>query len=41
MAIQWQFGPKGVFLAIVLAEVAVSISGLILFRKGSWKRVKI
>jgi putative MATE family efflux protein len=41
MAIKWQLGPKGVFLAIVLAEVAVSISGLILFRKGRWKKVKI
>ncbi|MBA5629566.1 MATE family efflux transporter [Moheibacter lacus] len=31
----------GVFLAIPIAETAISIAGIILFRKGKWKKVKV
>jgi putative MATE family efflux protein len=41
MSISWRMGPEGVFLAIVLAEIMVAISGWILFKKGKWKIVKI
>ena len=37
MAISFDFGPTGVFLAIVLAEVLISIIAIIWFRKGNWK----
>lgn len=37
MAISFNFGPTGVFLAIVLAEVLISIIAIIWFRKGHWK----
>ncbi|WP_460218561.1 MATE family efflux transporter [Psychroserpens sp. MEBiC05023] len=37
MAISFDFGPIGVFLAIVLAEVLISIIAIIWFRKGHWK----
>lgn len=35
------FGSNGVFLAIVITETAVAITGTILFRRGRWKTVKI
>lgn len=41
MALVLKMGPKGVFLAIPIAETAVAIAGIILFRRGKWKNVKI
>jgi Na+-driven multidrug efflux pump len=41
MAVTWNWGPKGVFLAIVFAEAGISIAGVIIFRRGAWKKVKI
>src|SRR5688572_129140 len=35
------FGPAGVFIAIPVAETAITIAGIILFKRGRWKRVKI
>ena len=37
----WGLGPSGVFLAILLAETAITITGFIAFRKGRWKKIKI
>jgi Na+-driven multidrug efflux pump len=34
-------GPTGVFIAIPIAETAITIAAYILFRKGKWKQVKI
>lgn len=31
----------GVFMAIPIAETAISIAGIILFRKGNWKKIKV
>ncbi len=41
MAITLDIGPLGVFLSITLAEVLIAIIGIILFRKGNWKKVKV
>ena len=41
MAITLDVGPMGVFLSITLAEVLIAIIGIILFRKGNWKKVKV
>ncbi|OUS02245.1 MATE family efflux transporter [Flavobacteriales bacterium 33_180_T64] len=41
MAVTFNFGPMGVFLAIVLAEVLISIIAIIWFKKGHWKLKKI
>jgi putative MATE family efflux protein len=41
LARQFGLGPKGVFLAIPIAETAISITAFILFRKGKWKTVRI
>ncbi|MFC5270747.1 MATE family efflux transporter [Adhaeribacter terreus] len=34
-------GPTGVFIAIPVAETAITIAGIILFKRGKWKQVKI
>jgi putative MATE family efflux protein len=41
LAIVFKLGPKGVFIAIVLAETGITIAGIIIFKKGKWKKVKI
>jgi putative MATE family efflux protein len=41
LSVRLGFGPTGVFLAILLAEVGITISSFIVFRKGGWKKVKI
>ncbi len=41
LAIVWQWGPKGVFTAIVITETCITITSVLLFRKGKWKTVKI
>jgi len=37
LAIYYQMGPTGVFIAIPLAESAIAITAFILFKKGKWK----
>lgn len=34
-------GPKGVFIAVAVAESAIAIAAILLFRKGKWKMVKV
>ncbi|TAG13198.1 MAG: MATE family efflux transporter [Sphingobacteriia bacterium] len=34
-------GTTGVFLAIVITETGISVTSMILFRKGKWKTVKV
>ena len=36
-----KFGPKGAYFAIVLAEAAIAMAGVLLFRRGKWKRQEI
>jgi putative MATE family efflux protein len=36
-----QIGPTGVFIAVPVAETAISIAAYILFKKGKWKDKKI
>ena len=36
-----QMGPEGVFISIPIAETAISIAGIVLFRKGKWKKVQV
>ncbi len=35
------FGPKGVFIAIAVAESAVAVVGILMFRRGKWKERKV
>jgi putative MATE family efflux protein len=41
LAIVLEIGPAGVFWAITAAEISVAIVGIILFKKGKWKQVKV
>jgi len=41
LALALDLGPKGVFLAVLISETAISIAGVLIFRKGRWKAVKI
>jgi len=40
-AMTFELGALGVFLAITLAEVMLSVIAMIWFRKGYWKKVKV
>jgi Na+-driven multidrug efflux pump len=35
------FGPTGVFIAIPVAETAITIVAFILFRRGKWKKIVV
>jgi putative MATE family efflux protein len=41
LAIGWDWGSKGVFIAIVISETCITITSVILFKRGKWKLVKI
>ena len=41
VGISFDWGPIGVFWAITLAEILIAIIGVIWFRKGKWKSVKV
>jgi putative MATE family efflux protein len=41
LAIFLKLGPKGVFMAILIAETSVTIVSLILFRRGKWKKIVV
>lgn len=41
LAKYFSLGPTGVFIAIPLAELVITITAYILFKKGKWKTVKI
>jgi putative MATE family efflux protein len=41
LAKQFNMGPTGVFLAIPVAEIGITIVSYFIFRKGNWKKVKI
>jgi putative MATE family efflux protein len=41
LAEHFNFGPSGVFIAIPVAEVAITIAAFVLFKKGKWKTVKV
>ena len=41
VALYFEVGPLGVFLAVVLAEALLAVLGMIWFKKGKWKQVKV
>jgi Na+-driven multidrug efflux pump len=41
LAISLKMGPKGVFLTVLFAETASTIIGIIIFRQGKWKKVRV
>ena len=41
LAIPVRFGPTGVYYSIVVAEAAIAVAGVLIFRRGRWKAQKI
>lgn len=41
LAKTFALGPTGVFIAIPVAETAITVAAYILFKRGKWKKVKI
>ena len=41
LAMQLNMGPKGVFIAIPVAETAITLAGIFFYKKGKWKRVQV
>lgn len=41
LAVTLQMGPKGIFTAIVVTETCITITSVIIFKKGKWKLVKV
>ncbi len=41
LAMPLAWGTKGVFVAILITEAMVTISAVIIFRRGKWKKVKV
>lgn len=41
LAVLLDFGPSGVFVSIAIAESALAVAGIIIFRRGKWKQVKV
>jgi Na+-driven multidrug efflux pump len=41
VAVKLNWGATGVFAAIVVTETLVTITSVIIFKKGWWKQVKI
>jgi len=41
LAKHFNMGPTGVFMAIPIAESCITVAGIILFRKGKWKCIKV
>lgn len=41
LGIYFQWGPKGIFLAILISEIVLSCSCVTVFKMGKWKTVKI
>jgi Na+-driven multidrug efflux pump len=41
LAKYFDMGPTGVFIAIPVAETLITVTAVILFKKGRWKKVNI
>lgn len=41
LAVTLNMGPTGLFVAIVSAESLLTVAGIIIFRRGKWKKVKV
>ncbi|MDN3659439.1 MATE family efflux transporter [Ferruginibacter paludis] len=41
LAKYFEWGPLGVFIAIPVAETAITLAGYFYFRKGKWKTIKV
>ncbi|MES2804145.1 MAG: MATE family efflux transporter [Bacteroidota bacterium] len=37
----YKMGPTGVFIAIPIAETAITLASIVLYKRGKWKRIKV
>lgn len=41
LAKHFNMGPKGVFIAIPVAETAITLAGIFFYKRGRWKRIQV
>lgn len=41
LAKHFEMGPTGVFIAIPVAETAITLAGIVLYKRGRWKRIQV
>ncbi|WP_300570442.1 MATE family efflux transporter [Flavobacterium sp.] len=41
LAKYYKMGPTGVFMAVPIAETAITLAGIVLYKKGKWKRMVV
>jgi len=41
LAKHFHMGPTGVFIAIPVAETAITLAGIVLYKRGRWKRIQV
>jgi Na+-driven multidrug efflux pump len=41
LAFRMGFGVEGVFIAVAIAESTLAVVGVLAFRRGTWKQVKV
>jgi putative MATE family efflux protein len=41
LAVPLHFGPRGLFAAVSIAFSTLAVAGVVLFRRGRWKRIKV
>jgi putative MATE family efflux protein len=41
LAKYYKMGPTGVFMAVPIAETAITLASIVLYRKGKWKKIQV
>lgn len=41
LAKHYNMGPTGVFMAVPIAETAITLTSIVLYKKGKWKRIEV
>jgi len=41
LAKHFNMGPTGVFIAIPVAETAITLAGIFFYKRGKWKRIEV
>jgi Na+-driven multidrug efflux pump len=41
LGIVLNWGPKGIFIAILVSEMVLAVSCIVVFKKGRWQRIKV
>jgi Na+-driven multidrug efflux pump len=41
LAMEWGLNERGVYWAIIIAEVTAALVAIVLFRRGMWKNIRV